>query len=147
MTIYELNEKYFELYSRLNENREFVSATAYKAMSRALDKQYDDELRTLTGSLMLDTVEADFIQRYRIRKYIPRRLIFGYNRIGKAFMRRCKADFREYLAAVLAEVSPPPPEKPDQKPDRKPEEPEKTTALPAVLPTKEVAPKEDETPQ
>ena len=147
MTIYELNEKYFELYSRLNENREFVSATAYKAMSRALDKQYDDELRTLTGSLALDTAEADFIQRYRIRKYIPRRLIFGYNRIGKAFMRRCKADFRDYLAAVLAEVSPPPPEDPPEKPDRKPEEPEKTNALPAVLPTKEVAPKEDETPQ
>lgn len=143
MTIYELNEKYFELYSRLNENREFVSANAYKAMSRALDKQYDDELHTLTGSLMLDTAEADFIQRYRIRKYIPRRLIFGYNRIGKAFMRRCKADFREYLAAVLAETSSPPPEKPD----RKPEEPDQTTALPAVLPTKEVAPKEDETPQ
>ena len=147
MTIYELNEKYFELYSRLNENREFVSATAYKAMSRALDKQYDDELRTLTGSLMLDTAEADFVQRYRIRKYIPRRLIFGYNRIGKAFMRRCKADFREYLAAVLAEASSPPPEKPDRKPDRKPEGPEQSTALPAVLPTKKVAPKEDETPQ
>ena len=147
MTIYELNEKYFELYSRLNENREFVSATAYKAMSRALDKQYDDELRTLTGSLMLDTAEADFIQRYRIRKYIPRRLIFGYNRIGKAFMRRCKADFHKYLAAVLAESAPPPPEDPPQTPDREPEEPEKTTALPAVLPTKEVAPKEDETPQ
>lgn len=132
MTIYELNEKYFELYSRLNENREFVSATAYKAMSRALDKQYDDELRTLTGSLALDTAEADFIQRYRIRKYIPRRLIFGYNRIGKAFMRRCKADFREYLAAVLAESAPQPPEDPPQKPDRKPEEPDQTTALIAV---------------
>ena len=143
MTIYDLNEKYFELYSRLNDNREFVSATAYKSMSRALDKQYDDELRTLTGSLMLDTAEADFIQRYRIRKYIPRRLIFGYNRIGKAFMRRCKADFREYLAAVLAESAPPPPENPPQDS----EEPERSTALPAVLPTKEVAPKEDEPPQ
>ena len=143
MTIYDLNEKYFELYSRLNDNREFVSATAYKSMSRALDKQYDDELRTLTGSLALDTAEADFIQRYRIRKYIPRRLIFGYNRIGKAFMRRCKADFREYLAAVLAESAPPPPEDPPEKP----EEPEHSTSLPAVLPTKEVAPKEDETPQ
>ena len=143
MTIYDLNEKYFELYSRLNDNREFVSATAYKSMSRALDKQYDDELRTLTGSLALDTAEADFIQRYRIRKYIPRRLIFGYNRIGKAFMRRCKADFREYLAAVLAESAPPPPEDPPQEP----EEPERSTALIAVLPTKEVAPKENETPQ
>lgn len=143
MTIYELNEKYFELYSRLNDNREFVSANAYKAMSRALDKQYDDELRTLTGSLALDTAEADFVQRYRIRKYIPRRLIFGYNRIGKAFMRRCKADFREYLAAVLAESAPPPPEDPPQES----EEPEQSTALIAVLPTKEVAPKEDETPQ
>ena len=99
-------------------------------MSRALDKQYDDELRTLTGSLALDTAEADFIQRYRIRKYIPRRLIFGYNRIGKAFMRRCKADFREYLAAVLAEASSPPPEDPPQKPDRKPEEPEKNNRSP-----------------
>lgn len=143
MTIYDLNEKYFELYSRLNDNREFVSATAYKSMSRALDKQYDDELRTLTGSLALDTAEADFIQRYRIRKYIPRRLIFGYNRIGKAFMRRCKADFREYLAAVLAESAPPPPEDPPQEP----EEPEHSTSLIAVLPTKEVAPKENETPQ
>lgn len=132
MTIYDLNEKYFELYSRLNDNREFVSAMAYKSMSRALDKQYDDELRTLTGSLALDTAEADFIQRYRIRKYIPRRLIFGYNRIGKAFMRRCKADFREYLAAVLAESAPPPPEDPPQTPDREPEEPEKTTALIAI---------------
>ena len=128
MTIYDLNEKYFELYSRLNDNREFVSATAYKSMSRALDKQYDDELRTLTGSLALDTAEADFIQRYRIRKYIPRRLIFGYNRIGKAFMRRCKADFREYLAAVLAESAPPPPEDSPQEP----EEPERSTALIAV---------------
>ena len=132
MTIYDLNEKYFELYSRLNDNREFVSATAYKSMSRALDKQYDDELRTLTGSLALDTAEADFIQRYRIRKYIPRRLIFGYNRIGKAFMRRCKADFREYLAAVLAESAPQPPEDPPQEPDREPEEPNQTTALIAV---------------
>lgn len=132
MTIYELNEKYFELYSRLNENREFVSATAYKAMSRALDKQYDDELRTLTGSLALDTAEADFIQRYRIRKYIPRRLIFGYNRIGKAFMRRCKADFREYLAAVLAEASSQPHEDPPQQSPQQPEEPDQTTALIAI---------------
>ena len=128
MTIYDLNEKYFELYSRLNENREFVSANAYTAMSRALDNHSDDELRTLTGSLMLDTAEADFIQCYRIRKYIPRRLIFGYNRIGKAFMRRCKADFRDYLAAVLAESSPPPPEDPPQEP----EEPERSTALIAI---------------
>lgn len=128
MTIYDLNEKYFELYSRLNDNREFVSANAYKSMSRALDKQYDDELRTLTGSLALDTAEADFIQRYRIRKYIPRRLIFGYNRIGKAFMRRCKADFREYLAAVLAESAPQPPEDPPPQP----EEPEQSTALIAL---------------
>lgn len=52
----------------------------------------------------------------------------GYNRIGKAFMRRCKADFREYLAAVLAESSPPPPEDPPQDP----EEPERSTALIAV---------------
>lgn len=139
MTIYELNEKYFELYSRLNENREFVSANAYKAMSRALDKQYDDELRTLTGSLMLDTAEADFIQRYRIRKYIPRRLIFGYNRIGKAFMRRCKADFREYLTAVLAESAPPPPEDPPQEPE---EPTAQTTALIAVD-KGEIAVKED----
>ena len=139
MTIYDLNEKYFELYSRLNDNREFVSANAYKAMSRALDKQYDDELRTLTGSLALDTAEADFVQRYRIRKYIPRRLIFGYNRIGKAFMRRCKADFREYLAAVLAESAPPPPEDPPQEP----EEPEQSTAALIAINKGEIAVKGD----
>lgn len=106
MNIYELNEKYFELYSRLNDNREFVSSNAYKAMSKALDKMYDDELNGLIGSLALDTAETAFIQRFRIRKYIPRRGLFGYNRIGKAFMRRCKDDFRAYLEELLSQVSP-----------------------------------------
>ncbi len=134
-TIYDLNEKYFELYSRLNDNREFVSVNAYKAMSHALDKQYDDELRTLVGSLALDTAESDFIQRYRIRKYIPRRLIFGYNRIGRAFMRRAKAEFRDYLASVLADALPPEPAEDPPAPT-----PEATpTTLPAVRDSSDVA--------
>lgn len=130
MTIYDLNEKYFLLYSRLNDNREFVSVNAYKAMSHALDKQYDNELRMLTGALALDTAEADFIQRYRIRRYIPRRLLFGYNRIGRAFMRRAKAEFRDYLASLFTGA--PPPEATEEQPPtpQPPEEPQPT--LPAV---------------
>ena len=131
MTIYDLNEKYFELYSRLNDNREFVSTNAYKAMSKALDKMYDEELTDLTGALALDTAEAAFIRRYRIRRYIPRRGLFGYNRIGKAFMQRCKADFKAYLAAILdSDVNDPSedePETPEETPGETSEE--QSTAL------------------
>ena len=130
MTIYDLNEKYFLLYSRLNDNREFVSVNAYKAMSHALDKQYDNELRMLTSALALDTAEADFIQRYRIRRYIPRRLLFGYNRIGRAFMRRAKAEFRDYLASVLMSALSPGATEEQPPTPQPPEEPQST--LPAV---------------
>lgn len=132
MTIYDLNEKYFELYSRLNDNREFVSTNAYKAMSKALDKMYDEELTDLTGALALDTAEAAFIRKYRIRRYIPRRGLFGYNRIGKAFMQRCKADFKAYLAAILdSDVNEPPEDEVTETPEETSEETseEQSTAL------------------
>lgn len=137
MTIYDLNEKYFLLYSRLNDNREFVSVNAYKAMSHALDKQYDNELRMLTGALALDTAEADFIQRYRIRRYIPRRLLFGYNRIGRAFMRRAKAEFRDYLVSVLSDALTTDPTEEQLSTQQPPEEPPQST-LPAVHPVCDV---------
>lgn len=104
MTVYDLNEKYFELYSRLNNNKEFVSSTAFKSMTKGLDKLYENELRIVMGAITLETAENDFVQKFKLSAYVPKRRLFGYNRIAKAFLKRCKAEFRVYLSDVLNET-------------------------------------------
>lgn len=105
--IAELNEKYFELYSRVNEHRAFVSNAGYRMMITALDRMYESELKALTDMLALLNAEAKFERKYKKKHYRPKRKFLKLNRVGKAYRRKYEAEYEAFIALLEDEANHP----------------------------------------
>ena len=97
----DLNNRYFELFSELDACRAVLPAKQYETMANALRRAYDRDLEEILGQKELETARSTFEMRYRLRHYVPRRSLFGWNRVARALKKECLREFREYLAHLI----------------------------------------------
>ena len=107
----DLNNRYFDLFSDLDACRAVLPTKQYETMANALRRAYDRDLEEILGQKELETARSTFEMRYRLRHYVPRRSLFGWNRVARALKKECLREFREYLAQ-LTSVPPEPEEDP-----------------------------------
>ena len=100
MTLKELNEKYFELYSNLYAAQPYLPAKQFETMYKALFYDYCKELEVVVGEKELATGQSVFELRFRLSNYLPRRFLFFRNKIAKRMIKQLKAEFMAELAAM-----------------------------------------------
>ena len=101
----ELNQKYFILFSDLDEGSPFLSQEAYKLMSKTLLQQYEKELNCFLDNQVLDTAVHDFERKFKLRMYIPRRGFFWrWNKVAKALLTQYKQAFIEQLKELYSSL-------------------------------------------
>lgn len=122
----EINDYYYSLFSDLYACRPVLPDKQYKRMSDALMDQYERELDVLVGTKQLERARDSFELHYRLKNYIPRRCLFGLNKIGRAIKRQLVADFKAYLKSMKLDKAPPDDEEPQA-----PQEPPVTALQPA----------------
>lgn len=103
----DLNNRYFDLFSDLDACRAVLPAKQYETMANALRRAYDRDLEEILGQKELETARSTFEMRYRLRHYVPRRSLFGWNRVARALKKECLRLFREYLADLERRGDPP----------------------------------------
>lgn len=111
---HDLNNHYFELFSDLDACSSVLPPEQYKTMATALKRAYDRDLEVVLGQKELETAQSTFELRYRLRHYVPRRSIFGWNRVARAMKKECLRQFREYLKCFdrLEDPAATPPDEP-----------------------------------
>ena len=100
MTLKELNEKYFELYSNLYAAQPYLPAKQFETMYKALFNDYCKELEVVVGEKELATGQSVFELRFRLSNYLPRRLLFFRNNIARRMIKQLKAEFMAELTAM-----------------------------------------------
>ena len=100
MTLKELNEKYFELYSNLYAAQPYLPAKQFETMYKALFYDYCKELEVVVGEKELATGQSVFELRFRLSNYLPRRFLFFRNKIAKRMIKQLKAEFMAELATM-----------------------------------------------
>ena len=103
----DLNDHYFDLYSALDACRDVLPPKQYETMANALKRAYDKDLEVILGQKELETAQSAFELRYRLRHYVPRRYLFGWNRVARAMKRECLREFRAYLEDLTHRGDPP----------------------------------------
>lgn len=103
----DLNDHYFDLYSALDACRDVLPPKQYETMANALKRAYDKDLEVILGQKELETAQSTFELRYRLRHYVPRRYLFGWNRVARAMKRECLREFRAYLEDLMHRGDPP----------------------------------------
>ena len=103
----ELNDHYFDLYSALDACRDVLPPKQYETMANALKRAYDKDLEVILGQKELETAQDTFELRYRLKHYVPRRWLFGWNRVARAMKRECLREFRAYLDELSHHEDPP----------------------------------------
>lgn len=98
----DLNDHYFDLYSALDACRDVLPPKQYETMANALKRAYDKDLEVILGQKELETAQSTFEMRYRLRHYVPRRSLFGWNRVARALKKECLREFRKYLAQLTS---------------------------------------------
>lgn len=97
MQLADLNRKYYELYDELFRAQRVLTEKQFDVMSKTLLQQYVEELDVSVTERLLEVGEKTFELKFKSHVYVPRRKLFGYNKIGKRLMKQYKADF---LAAL-----------------------------------------------
>ena len=103
----DLNDHYFDLYSALDSCRDVLPPKQYETMANALKRAYDKDLEVILGQKELETAQSTFELRYRLKHYVPRRFLFGWNRVARAMKRECLREFRAYLEDLTRRGDPP----------------------------------------
>lgn len=88
-----LNEKYFNLFSDLKLALEWLPEKQYDFMAKVLYQQYMEDLDICFTERMLEVGIDNFKLKFRSRMYVPRRGLFGYNKIAKRLLKQFKAEF------------------------------------------------------
>lgn len=104
MTLQELNEKYFELYSDLYAAKPYLPTKQFETMYKALFEDYCIELETVVGEKELATGYARFTLHFKLKNYLPRRVFLCLNKIAKRTLKRLKAEFIAELAEMEKET-------------------------------------------
>lgn len=105
MTIKELNEKYFELFSDLRLAMEWLPDKEYDKMAKVLDEQYRAELDMTLKKQMLETGIDNYELNYRVGTEVPKdRRILGIflcrNKTAKALRKIYAAQYANFLAQL-----------------------------------------------
>ncbi len=94
--IYELNEKFFELYGRLYENSEFLTKRQQDAVSSRLLKQYEVEFSKIAEIKSMQDKRELFSIRIEKGYYIPKVFLFFKNRLAKLMINEIRDSASEY---------------------------------------------------
>lgn len=93
-----LNNVFYSLYGELSENEEFLTRKQSEVMSSFLLKQYIIEYQKLALAKEIEDKEEIFILKKKFKRYIPRRILFFHNKLGKLIAKQIKKEANEYYA-------------------------------------------------
>ena len=103
MTIQEIHRKYFAYYDELRKAQQSADMPAeqYKAMKSVLMHDYKLEVEDYLDDQLIEFSIQRFERKFKVRMYLPRRrLVFWWNLVAKKLMKRYKAEFLTYIAAL-----------------------------------------------
>ena len=98
--IEELNQVFYSLYGELSENEEFLTRKQSEVMSSFLLKQYIIEYQKLALAKEIEDKDEIFVLKNKSKHYIPKRIIFFYNKLAKLIVKEIKKEANEYYAKL-----------------------------------------------
>lgn len=105
MTIQELNSKYYALFNTLHNAAAYLPEKQYKAMSDVLMREYEQDVEDYLDEQAIAFGMQRFEQKFRVGVYLPRRrFLFWWNPVAKKLLKKYKAEFLTYLAALDKDV-------------------------------------------
>ncbi len=115
--LYELQFKYFEMYSNLYKMRSVISPDLFSMFTKHLKEAYEREYDYLRDGILLDRAQTVWERKEKLARFVPRRkLIFWKNRVAKAIEKNVLAEFDEFIRELESGGRPPedlPPMPPD----------------------------------
>lgn len=101
MTLEQLNNKYYTLFSDLYSNRAKLPPKQYDIMAKALNQAYTDELVRVFDQIELDTANENYLLKLKIGNETPKRGFFWrWNRYAKELRKNYFASFENTLAEI-----------------------------------------------
>lgn len=94
--IYELNERFFELYSRLNEYSSDMTKRQQDAMSSRLLKQYEVEFSKIAEIKSMEDKREIFSIKTEKGYYTPKVFLFFKNKLAKLMIKEIRDSASEY---------------------------------------------------
>ena len=89
----ELNERTYELFARLESNKEFLSEKQYAFMANVLYEQYKKSYEKLNAENNIEYRTTMFEMKQIVKLYVPR-TFFGFkNKMAKVITAETKEDF------------------------------------------------------
>lgn len=104
MQLENLNGKYYVFFEQLAKARRFLTDKQFETMARVLQQQYLEELDVCLMERTLEVGINNFELYFKSRVYVPRRGLFGYNRIAKRLLKQYKAKFLTELKRLELDV-------------------------------------------
>lgn len=92
-----LNKTFYKLYGDLSENEEFLTKKQSDTMSNFLLKQYITEYLKIALDKEISDRKLIYELKTEARYYIPKRIIFFYNKLGKIIAKEIKKQAFEYF--------------------------------------------------
>lgn len=115
MTLQELHRQYFEYYSDLYEAKMLLPHRQYEVMVKAIYNDYCNELDIVVGEKQLEVGRFMYELKFKLRNYLPKRMLLISNKVAKVMTKQLKAAFLKELEAMQQGSIAQPPE--EQKPE------------------------------
>ena len=96
----ELNQKYIEHFSLLQSAQSVLPKRQYEQMAEALMDSYKRELSIIVGYYSLQKGRELFELKQKLSTYVPWKFLCFKNKVAKAIIKECKAEFEAYLASL-----------------------------------------------
>ena len=106
MTIEQLHNKYYLLFSELYANRAKLPDKQYALMSSALTQAYESERDLLVDELELETATNKFLLKLKVCNETPKRggLFRRWNKYARTLRKNYFAEFENTLAQISNET-------------------------------------------
>lgn len=101
MTLEQLNNKYYTLFSDLYTNRAKLPPKQYDLMAKALNEAYSGELMLVFDKIELDTATETYLLKLKIANETPKRGFFWrWNKYAKEIRKNYFASLENALAQI-----------------------------------------------
>ena len=120
MNLRDLNNEYFELYGDLYQARALLTDKQYKMTADALLSSYKEDLEVSIMEKSLAVGRERFELRYKVRNWLPHRLLFFWNKLAKRLLKQYLADFEAELKRLEEQTTVTQPASSDEEADQLP---------------------------
>lgn len=92
-----INKKYFELFSELYQSHTFLPQKVYEQMCTVLHREYMREIELAVNDNVIDAAVYAFEQKYKLKRYVPKRLFLRWNKVAKVLLTNYEVEFLAML--------------------------------------------------